>query len=227
MKKMSDEVVQKYLRPNGPRGVGRWLMLLVNPFTYVAGWQALGWGLVVLAATVAVAVTGRIHYDGVMDMHISPVKAPGWLYAFEPVADWLIVALVFWLAGRIFSQSKQRGIDYFGTTAVARLPYLVAGLLWMPSLLGRFAEPLSRMAGAGEQILEQFMGLPGLPWLIIGLLTTMVLVAWLAVINYFALKESSGMTHTRALGVFVGAAIVAEIVSKLAIGLLANSVGLI
>ena len=222
---MNTELVQRYVRGNDQPGVGRWLMLLVNPFTYVAGWQALGWGLLVLAATSAVAVAGRIHYDGVADMHISPVKAPGWLYAFEPVADWLVVALVFWLAGTIFSPSKQRGIDYFGTTAVARLPYLIAGLLWMPSLLGRFAKPLSGMAESGEQVLEQFVNLPGLPWLIIGITVTLLLVAWLAVINYFALKESSGMKPARALAVFIGAAIVAEIVSKLAIVLVGSSAG--
>ncbi len=222
---MNNETVQQYVRGNDQPGVGRWLMLLVNPFTYVAGWQALGWGLLVLAATIAVAVTGRVHYDGVADMHISPVAAPGWFYAFEPVADWLIVALVFWFAGRIFSRSKQRGVDYFGTTALARLPYLIAGILWMPSLLGRFAEPLSRMAGAGEQMSEQFMSLPGLPWFIVGIMVTLVLVAWLAVVNYFALKESSGMSHSRAVGVFIGAAIVAEIVSKLAILLVGHNAG--
>lgn len=203
------------------------MMLLINPFTYVAGWRALGWGLVVLAATIAVAVTGRIHYDGVMDLHVSPVTAPGWLYACQPVADWLVVALVFWLAGRVFSRSKQRGIDYFGTTAMARFPYLIAGILWMPALLGRFAEPLSKMAGTHEHILEELISLPGLPWFIIGVLITLVLVAWLAVISYFALKESSGMRHTRALGVFLGAALVAEIVSKLAIALAAHHAGLL
>ncbi len=222
---MNNEIVQRYVRGNDQPGVGRWLMLLVNPFTYVAGWQALGWGLLVLAATIAVAVTGRIHYDGVADMHISPVEAPEWFYAFEPVADWLMVALVFWLAGRVFSRSRQRAIDYFGTTAVARLPYLIVGALWMPSLLGRFAEPLSRMAGAGEQMSEQFMSVPGLPWLIIGILITLLLVAWLAVINYFALKESSGMSPGRALAVFIGAAIVAEIFSKIAIVLVGSSAG--
>jgi len=224
---MNDEMVQRYLRQNGPEGVSGWLMLLINPFTYVAGWSALGWGLVVLAATVAVAVTGRIHYDGVADMHISPVTAPGWLYALQPVADWLIVALVFWLAGRIFSRSKQRGIDYLGTTALARAPYLIAGILWMPALLGGVMEPLNEMTGSNDQILKQFLSVPGLPWLIIGMLITLVLVAWLAVINYFALKESSGMRHTRALGVFLGAALVAEIVSKLAIGLAAHHAGLL
>ncbi len=200
-------------------------MFLVNPFTYVAGWQALGWGLLVLAATIAVAVTGRIHYDGVADMHISPVAALEWFYAFEPVADWLIVAVVFWLAGTLFSRSRQRAIDYFGTTALARLPYLIAGLLWMPSLLGRFAEPLSKMAGAAEQIPEQFMSLPGLGWFVTGVMLTVALAVWLAVINYFALKESSGMRHGRAMGVFIGAAIVAEIVSKLAILLVGHNAG--
>ena len=141
--------------------------------------------------------------------------------------DWLTVALIFWLAGTLFSQSKQRGIDYFGTTALARLPYLIAGILWMPSLLGRFAEPLGQMTGAGDQVIEQFMSIPGLPWLLIGIAVTIVLTAWLAALNYFALKESSGMSHRRALLVFIGAALVAEVVSKLVIALAANTAGVV
>lgn len=226
---MNEETVRSYVRGEQAQGPSRRFMFLANPFTYVAGWQALGWGLLVLAATMVVAVTGRIHFDGVMDLHIAPVKAPPWFYAFEPAADWLVVAVVFWLAGAIFSRSKQRPIDYFGTTALARFPYLIAGILFLPPLLGGIVESLTKLLFSGQDpagMSRQILGLPGLPWLIIGSLFMLVLIAWLGVLNYFALRESSGMKATTALGVFVGAAIVAEIISKLAIGLAAHRGGL-
>ena len=220
---MSDQMMERYVRGHPPQGFRGWLMVLVNPFTYVAGWQALAGGVAVLAATVVVAVSGRIHYDGVVDLHISSVTAPAWLYAFEPVADWLIVALVFCLAGRLFSRSKQRVIDYFGTTAVARFPYLIAGMLWMPSLLGGVLKPFTDARMSAEEAL----GLAGLPWVVIGGLFTVVLIAWLAMMNYFALKESSGMKSPKAVWVFIVAAIVAEVVSKVALGLTAKGAGVI
>jgi hypothetical protein len=39
----------------------------------------------------------------------------------------------------------------------------------------------------------------------------------MAVLTYFALQEASGMLRGRALRVFVGAALVAEVVSKIAV----------
>ena len=224
---MNDEALRSYVLGEEPSGAGRRLMLLVNPFSRVAGWQALGWGVLVVAASVAVAVTGHIHFDGVMDLHVYAATAPAWLYAFEPVADWVTVAVLFWLAGAIFSRSKQRSVDYFGTTALARLPYLIAGILWTPMLLGRVIPPMNELTGSPEEIAKYVLAMPGLAWLIIGSLLTLVLIVWLAVMNYFALKESSGMKHATAIPVFIVAALVAEVVSKAVIAAAAHYAGVL
>jgi hypothetical protein len=222
----NEEMVRNYLRGDEPQGVGRWLLLLVNPFALVAGWQALAVGLVVIAGTAAVAVYGRVHYDGVMDLHVSPAPAPAWLYAFEPIMDWLVVAGVFWAAGRIFSRSRQRVLDYFGTTALGRLPYLIAGVLWTPPLLGGLMTPILAFKGPMEDLPRQLQSMHGLPWLVVGSMVTLGLIVWLAVANYFALSQSSGLKSGRAIGVFLGAAVVAEIVSKIALALAASGAGL-
>jgi hypothetical protein len=222
---MADERLQEYLLRDEPRGTGRWLMRLVNPFTVVAGVPALGIGAAIVAATAALAAAGEIHFDGFLDMHISPVVAPAWLYALQPVADWLTAAVVFWLAGMALSRSKQRVIDYFGTTAVARFPYLIAAIAWQRPLLGGAVEPLVKTMASGGLTAQKIQAVPGLPWVVLGAVVTLVLLLWLLFMCYFALKESSGMQWPRAVPVFIGAVIVAEIVSKLVVFALARSAG--
>jgi hypothetical protein len=53
-------------------------------------------------------------------------------------------------------------------------------------------------------------------WLAVAALGVAVLVAWAAVLTYYALQEASGISpRVRILPVFLGAALVAEVVSKL------------
>ena len=213
---MSEQELKAYLQKDEPQGSARWLRLLVNPFTRVAGWQGLGWGLLVVAATAALAAAGNVAYDGVADLHIPFHPLPAWFLAFMAVADWLIVALLFLVAGKLFSRSRQRVVDYFGATALGRFPYLLAGVLCSPPLLGRIlAQVNTALVGNPEQMTQRLLQLPGFAWLVVGTLFLCVLGAWLGVLNFFALKECSGMKVGRALAVFFPTALVAEVVTKL------------
>ncbi len=222
-----DRLVTKYLLSGDSPGERPWPWWL-DPFSRVAGWQALGWGLLVQAGMVAVAISGGVLYDGAADLHIAPKQAPAWFYGALPVITWLVVALVFLAAGKLFSRSRQRVVDYFGTVALARFPYLVAGALLHPAVLGEpFLELGKAAAGApAEQIVRRLMHSPGLPWVLLGLLLTLVLVAWLALLTYRALAVSSGLRFPKSLWVFLGAAFVAEILTKAAVVLLAWAAGL-
>jgi len=216
---MSEQDLQAYLQKDEPRGSTRWLRLLVNPFTRVAGWQALGWGALVVAGTAALAAVGNVAYDGVADLHVPPHPLPAWFMAFMAVADWLVVALCFLLAGKLFSRSRQRVVDYFGATALGRFPYLLAGVLCSPPLLGGIlAQVNTAFVGDPEQMTQRLLQLPGFAWLVVGSLFLCALVAWLGVLNFFALKECSGMKVGRALAVYFPTALVAEVVSKLLFG---------
>ncbi len=225
---MSDEkLVTEYLR--GEAGGGRPWPLWLDPFTRIAGWQALGWGLLVQAGMVAVAASGGVLYDGAADLHVAPKQGPTWFYAALPILDWLVVALVFLAAGRLFSRSAQRVVDYFGTVALARLPYLVAGVVMLPGLLGgpflRITESLTSVRP--EALGANLLRLPELPALLLGSVLLLALVVWLALLTYRALCASSGLRFPKALWVFLGAATVAEILTKVGVVLLAGAAGLL
>jgi hypothetical protein len=208
---MSDDMVRGYLTKDQPANK---LMLLINPFTKLAGVPALGLGLLIVAATVAVAVAGRVLYDGIMDLHVG-LTVPAWKLAVMPVADWLIVALLFLLAGSLWGARPQRVVDYFGMSAVGRLPFLLAGLIWIEPVLGRFIPALMKLAQTTPGATPDFAAIPGLPWVVLGGLATMAIMLWGLFLNFFALREASGMKISLAIRAYIGIIILGEIISKL------------
>jgi hypothetical protein len=228
---MSDEVVRQYLRKDEPRGIWGTLWLCVNPFTRVDGWPALGWGVFIVAATAVVAIRAQVNFDGVMDLHVNPAfHAPAWFLAFEGVADWLIVALLFWAAGAIFARPRPRGLDFLGMLAIGRLPFLLSGILLLPSLLGKLMGPLTTIltqtAQHPDQLLQQIMTVPGIWWIMVGMAVMMALMLWGAFLNFFAVKEASGLETGPAIGVYVAGVIVAESISKIVIAMTIYRAGL-
>jgi hypothetical protein len=217
---MGDDAVRQYLHKDEPRGLWGTLWLCVNPFTRLDGWTALGLGLLVVAGTAVVAVFGRVHFDGVMDLHVGAGARP-WFFAFEALADWLIVALIFWAAAAIFSRSKPRALDFFGMLGIGRLPFLIAGAVWIRPILGGLMDGLTRALALGlaqpGQIMQQLATVPGIGWIVVGACVTMVIMLWGLFLNFFAVREASGMATGPAVGLFAGGAIVAEILSKIAI----------
>lgn len=210
---MSDDMVRGYLTKDQPASN---LMLLANPFTKLAGWPALGLGLLIVAATVAVAVAGRVLYDGIMDVHVL-LAVPSWTLAILPLADWLIVALLFLLAGMIWGARPQRVVDYFGMSALGRLPFLLVGLLWMEPILGRFTPALMKLAQTTPGTTPDFAAIPGFAWIVLGGFATMAIMLWGLFLNFFALREASGMKVSLAIRAYIGIIIIGEIVSKLLI----------
>lgn len=218
---MGDDAVREYLHREEPEGVWGTLWLCVNPFTRLDGWTSLLVGVLVVVGTVAVAIGGRVHFDGVMDLHVGRIT-PAWFFASEALADWLIVSLVFWAGAAIFARkTKPRAVDFFGMLGVGRLPFLLSGLLFMPGMLGGLANAVGRAATQNlahpEQILAQMAAVPGFWWFVVGTIVMMGIMLWGMFLNYFAVREASGMEIGPAVGLFIGGTILAEVISKLAI----------
>lgn len=211
---MSDEIVRDYLKRDQPRSTWG---LLVNPFTRLAGTPGLVLGLLVVAATVAIGVVGKVHFDGIMDVHVGATGAP-WLFACEALVDWLIVALLFLVAGLIWGSKPHSVVDYFGMSALGRFPFLLVGLVWSQQVLGPLVAQLGKVVLSGEAASPNALGqLPGMPLIIIGSLLTMAIMLWGLFLNFFALREASGMPTQRAIGAYIGVILVGEILSKIAI----------
>ncbi|MEI6503857.1 MAG: hypothetical protein WCP21_22830 [Armatimonadota bacterium] len=142
------------------------------------------------------------------------------VFALEPVIDWLVVAVLFLIAGLALGPKPQRIGDYFANAAVGRLPFVLVGLLWIDPLLGRFLPGLLKLAQTAGSAPPNLAAVPGLTWLAVGGMITMLLMAWGLFLNFFALREASGMKMPHAVWVYALAVIMGEVVSKVAIGLL-------
>jgi hypothetical protein len=107
---------------------------LFRPFVYIAGGSALGLGLVAIVAAALLGWMGHTHFDGVVDAHTNPAATfPVSLYLAEGFIDWLCLAIILLIIGKIFSKSSFRALDLVGTQALARWPtVLVAALCMIP-----------------------------------------------------------------------------------------------
>lgn len=102
--------------------------ILINPFIRIAGMQALSWGILGLVISTLLSWASGYHYHGLL--HFGPAPNPvWWCYLAEHLIVWLVPAILFYLGGLIFSHSKIRIIDVFGTVLFAQLPMLVMNLI--------------------------------------------------------------------------------------------------
>ncbi len=171
---------------------------LFNPFVYVAGWQALGFGLLLMLLTLILSYLSQTHFDGAIDAHFGfPSKLS--IYVFEQLNAWLSATIIFFAAGSILSKSKIRIIDVAGTLAFARFPMLFVALIgFVPSL-------------------HQFPSANNIAVIAITGLIVALLSIWMVTLMYFAFTISCNLKGSKAIVGFVVSVIVAEIFSKIII----------
>ena len=98
---------------------------LFNPFRYIAGWESMAAGILVLLATSVIGYYSHIHFPDIISVKTNP-GIPYYVLLVENGLNWLVPSIVLYLAALIFSSSSVRVVDVFGTQALARAPYLIA-----------------------------------------------------------------------------------------------------
>ena len=192
----------------------KWTTLLFNPFVYTAGGQALGLGV---AAIVAVAMAGFVshtHFDGVLDLHTG-ARATLLFFLAEGFIDWLSLALVLVVLGKIVSKTSFRIVDVLGTQALARWPTLFLALLTLPPGFQRY----------GRVLVEQVTRHPTQPppispdaiYFFAATLLTLPLLVWMIVLMYNAYTVSCNVKGGKAVATFIAGLVLAEIISKVVI----------
>ncbi len=166
---------------------------LINPFERIAGWPALLIGLCIMALTAVFGKINKIAFDGALDAHVGATFSFTASFAMQAV-DLLALFLTMWLAGICFSKTKVRAVDVAGTMALSRTPML---LLVLVSFL-----PIVPA------------GLFDIPRLTVFGIISIVLIIWMIALMYHAFSVSCRMKGTRGTVVFIGALLVAEVVSK-------------
>ncbi len=166
---------------------------LINPFERIAGWQALTIGIVIMALTAVIGKLNQVAFDGALDAHVGATFSFPTAFAMQAI-DFLSLSIVMWITGIIFSKSKVRVIDVAGTMALARTPMLLLTIICflpvVPNSLFDF------------------------PRLTIFVIITIPLYIWMIALMYNAYSVSCHLKGSRAIILFIGALVVAEVVSK-------------
>ncbi len=185
-------------------------LCLFNPTHYLAGGKALGLGLALILITAALASTGRVHLDGVLDLHVgNPRVFPFWVFAAEGLLDWLVLGLLLILAGKLLSKSRPRALDILGTQALARWPMLLSVSL---GLIPAFQLHALRMI-PGMQV--DTPAVPGEKLIFLAvLIATMLLIVWMVALMYRAYAVSCNLKGRKAALSFIAALLAAETLSK-------------
>ena len=194
-------------------GRNLWIWLF-NPFHYIAGGAALAAGLVVIVAAGLLGSLSHSHFDGVLDFHTG-MPAPLWLHLVEGPIDWLALCVPLWVGGVLISKSKARLLDLFGTQALARFPYLIlAAVALLPGYRNYTSFIAAQFAGK-EAVVEPAKGDVVVFGLVI--LVMLLMAIWMVVLMYRSFAISYNVRGGQAIAVFIGAVLVGEVVSKLAL----------
>ncbi|TVQ35340.1 MAG: hypothetical protein EA370_09400 [Wenzhouxiangella sp.] len=200
---------------------------LFKPFERIAGGPALVVGLVVILLTALLAWRAGLHTDGVLDLHFGPT-VPWWNLILQGLINWLILAVLLLVTGRWLSHGNFRSIDLFGTQALARWPILL-GVLWLsiPDIANqietRTASLMAAIPDDPSQVIAPAEYLVDAMWLTVISLPLLAMLAWMIWLMYHGYALVTNLRGQRAVFSFVGALVVAEIVSKLLIWLLFTS----
>lgn len=179
--------------------------LLFNPFRKIAGAKALFFGILIMTITAVVAIFSHCHFNGIVDAHIWKSSSVA-VYFIEALIDWGIVAILFYLTGKLLSRSKIRLLDVAGTTALARFPYLFVSLI-------SFGIPSLNLAGFQH---INMIDNQKLVLLLILALVTIGFSVWMIVLLFQAFKISCNLKGTRLIVGFIGVLVIAEILSLIA-----------
>lgn len=187
---------------------------LFNPFRFIAGFQALLIGLVIILISGFVGSLSNTHFDGILDVHIG-LKAPMQLFLAEGLIDWVCMVIPLFLFGLIVSRSAFRMIDVFGTQALARWPYLITSVVMLPDANQRvIAYIMSKLIQTAPAA-----AINSADVLIFGfaMIVTILMTIWMVALTYRAYAVSCNIKGAGAVVTFIVSLIGAEVLSKIAI----------
>ena len=101
---------------------------LYNPFERIAGFMALCVGVGALLLTAFINSNTGTHITGFTQLQFAK-DAPFWLYTSELLSGWLVFAILISALSFIKRPLHFRLIDVFGTLLMARMPFVLVGVL--------------------------------------------------------------------------------------------------
>jgi len=192
--------------------ISRLFTLAINPFQKIAGWYALFSGILVMCCMSYLGVIAKVYFPGILAvLNASTVKNPAVPINFswgmyQNFVSWIILSILFIITAKIFKQRQVRLIDFFGTVALSRFPFLV--LVVFISII--------RVVNPAFMEIDITKGFPIHSSLSMVAFSFVVILcaAWQLTTYFYALKESSGLTGKKLWISFIVAIILGDIISS-------------
>ncbi len=183
-----------------------WRRLLL-PLEHMSSGAALGIACGVAAVSLGLS---RLHlrFDGTLDTHLGSAPVAPLVAVLDLLVSWPLTALVFWAASRGFAR-RGRYVDHLSSVGVARIPVMLSALVLLA--VNPLLPPMPPPGSDPLQIDVAAWAVPGL-LLAAGTMPFLVLFIALLVTGF---RTVSGLRGARLAGVFIGALVAAEVLSKL------------
>ena len=180
-----------------------WHLWLFNPFHFLAGGQALAWGLACVALTAYLGGIFDFRFTGAISFQRT-APAPLWYALAQVLMAWAILSALLYIGGRLISRSRVRPIDVFGTQALARAPGLIIALV---AVSPPFRDLTASWAAQGSSHLSiAQIALPSSASLVL-----VLLLVWMVLLLYRAFAVSCNVAGGRAIAVFIAAIALGEV----------------
>lgn len=178
-----------------------------KPFPRLSGGAALAWGALIMFVSTWLAWKGGFVFDTLFSVHyrLVPFK---YALVFQ-LSDWAILALILYLAARIFSPagSKVRVVDILGAAALSRAPFLLIGLFVA------FPAVKKNMTGLETFLLTKDFSVLNYPLLVILIIFSLIAIVWFVVLVYNGFNTFGAVGKPKRLPVFVGSLVLAELLA--------------
>jgi hypothetical protein len=193
--------------------------ILFHPFHRIAGGTALLLGLAAITLTGLIGAGQGLHFDGVLDTHAGK-SGPWWLFVTEGFIDWISLAVLLLIAGRIISKTAFRSIDLVGTQAFARWPTMLVALACLTPGFHRFSDALTKSIIGLKPGQVPELPAAGPDAVVFALVTLFMLTCsvWMVALMWKSFSHCCNLRGGKAVGTFVIVLLLAELLSKVLIG---------
>ena len=190
-------------------------MIFANPFKKIAGWQALGLGLIFVVLAAFVGNFNGAYFNGVLDVHFSETPYPLWITFAMLAIDLASIITMFLIVGIIFSKNF-RVIDVIGTNFLAKSTVL---LLVLTSFIP-IPDAISNALKDPKLLMENPYILFSSFAHILTLVLSILIIVWYIALLYNAFNVSLNIKKNLRTVVFIFALISAEVLSQILIHLI-------
>lgn len=160
--------------------------------------------LIVILASLTASL-GYMHFDGLINMHLSPETLPFYIPFIETLINVAALSLTLLIPAQIWSQEQYSLQGIFSYQLFARLPFIFAPLPFISNRV-REASRTATNQYLNEESLEFVHGV----FLALGI----ALIIFFVLLSYKAFIKATGATPKRSFIAFVGAILLAEMISK-------------